>query len=42
MGATIVFIGDSITDCDRRTDPLGLGSGYVDIDAWAGWLMGID
>jgi acyl-CoA thioesterase-1 len=30
---TIVFIGDSITDCDRRTDPLGLGSGYVDIVA---------
>lgn len=28
---TIVFIGDSITDCDRRTDPLGLGSGYVDM-----------
>jgi lysophospholipase L1-like esterase len=32
MGS-IVFIGDSITDCDRRTDPLGLGSGYVDIVA---------
>ena len=30
---TIVFIGDSITDCDRRTDLLGLGSGYVDIVA---------
>jgi lysophospholipase L1-like esterase len=27
----IVFIGDSITDCDRRTDPLGLGGGYVDL-----------
>jgi len=35
MGGTIVFIGDSITDCDRRTDPLGLGSGYVDIVATA-------
>ncbi|MFL6141305.1 MAG: GDSL-type esterase/lipase family protein [Labedaea sp.] len=30
---TIVFTGDSITDCDRRTDPLGLGAGYVDIVA---------
>jgi acyl-CoA thioesterase-1 len=30
---TFVFIGDSITDCDRRTDPLGLGSGYVDMIA---------
>ena len=25
----IVFTGDSITDCDRRTDPDGLGDGYV-------------
>jgi acyl-CoA thioesterase-1 len=33
MSGTIVFIGDSITDCDRRTDPLGLGGGYVDIIA---------
>ena len=31
MAGTIVFIGDSITDCDRRTDPLGLGGGYVDL-----------
>ncbi|MEV0716468.1 SGNH/GDSL hydrolase family protein [Asanoa sp. NPDC050611] len=26
---TIVFAGDSITDCERRTDPAGLGDGYV-------------
>lgn len=25
----IVFAGDSITDCDRRTDQAGLGYGYV-------------
>jgi len=25
----VLFIGDSITDCGRRTDPLGLGNGYV-------------
>jgi acyl-CoA thioesterase-1 len=31
----IVFAGDSITDCDRRTDPLGLGYGYVDMAATA-------
>ncbi|GAA5193437.1 SGNH/GDSL hydrolase family protein [Rugosimonospora acidiphila] len=30
---TVVFIGDSITDCDRRSDPIGLGGGYVDIVA---------
>jgi hypothetical protein len=30
---TIVFIGDSITDMDRREGPLGLGNGYVDIVA---------
>jgi acyl-CoA thioesterase I len=35
MSETIVFIGDSITDCDRRTDPLGLGGGYVDMIARA-------
>jgi len=29
----IVFTGDSITDCDRRADPLGLGYGYVDMVA---------
>ncbi|MGC4937500.1 SGNH/GDSL hydrolase family protein [Kribbella sp. DT2] len=26
---TIVFAGDSVTDCGRRTDPAGLGNGYV-------------
>ncbi|MET9276237.1 SGNH/GDSL hydrolase family protein [Kribbella sp. NPDC003557] len=26
---TIVFAGDSVTDCGRRTDPAGLGDGYV-------------
>lgn len=25
----VLFIGDSVTDCDRRTDPEGLGRGYV-------------
>ncbi len=29
MAATIVFIGDSITDAGRREDPEGLGHGYV-------------
>lgn len=29
MTATIVFVGDSVTDCDRRNDPSGLGHGYV-------------
>ncbi len=33
MTGTIVFIGDSITDSDRRTDRLGLGYGYVDMVA---------
>lgn len=28
-GNTVVFFGDSITDCGRRDDPEGLGSGYV-------------
>ena len=26
---TVVFAGDSVTDCGRRTDPHGLGDGYV-------------
>ncbi|WP_406050386.1 SGNH/GDSL hydrolase family protein [Kribbella sp. NBC_00889] len=26
---TVVFAGDSVTDCGRRTDPAGLGGGYV-------------
>jgi acyl-CoA thioesterase-1 len=33
MAATIVFIGDSITDAGRREDPEKLGSGYVRIIA---------
>lgn len=28
-GQTFLFIGDSITDCGRRTDPEGVGHGYV-------------
>ena len=28
-GQRLLFIGDSITDCDRLADPLGLGNGYV-------------
>ena len=42
MGATIVFIGDSITDCDRQTDPLALGSGYVDMVARTLRSRGVD
>ncbi|MEU8221527.1 SGNH/GDSL hydrolase family protein [Kribbella sp. NPDC048915] len=26
---TVVFAGDSVTDCGRRDDPAGLGDGYV-------------
>jgi lysophospholipase L1-like esterase len=26
---TVVFAGDSVTDCGRREDPAGLGDGYV-------------
>ncbi|GAA1370655.1 SGNH/GDSL hydrolase family protein [Catellatospora chokoriensis] len=26
---TVLFAGDSITDCERRDDPAGLGDGYV-------------
>ena len=33
MAATIVFIGDSITDAGRREDPEKLGHGYVRIVA---------
>ncbi len=33
MADTIVFTGDSITDCDRRFDRHGHGYGYVDIVA---------
>ncbi len=35
MSGVIVFTGDSITDAERRTDPLGLGGGYVDFVAGA-------
>jgi len=28
-GQTLLFTGDSVTDCGRRDDPEGLGSGYV-------------
>ncbi len=28
---TLLFIGDSITDCGRRNDPEGIGSGFVRI-----------
>lgn len=33
MGETILFIGDSITDCARQADRRGLGGGYVDLVA---------
>ncbi|MCU1578106.1 MAG: hydrolase family protein [Rhodoglobus sp.] len=29
MARTILFTGDSVTDCGRRDDPAGLGDGYV-------------
>src|ERR1700754_764879 len=38
----IVFTGDSITDCDRRTDPEGLGDGYVRLLAGSPELAGFD
>jgi lysophospholipase L1-like esterase len=38
----IVFTGDSITDCDRLTDPEGLGNGYVRVLAGAPELAGFD
>ncbi|MDB5324534.1 MAG: hypothetical protein JWM57_103, partial [Phycisphaerales bacterium] len=28
-GQTFLFIGDSITDVGRKTDPDGIGNGYV-------------
>jgi lysophospholipase L1-like esterase len=34
-GGVIVFVGDSITDSDRRTDRLSLGYGYVNLVAQA-------
>jgi len=30
-GDKILFQGDSITDCGRREDPFGIGTGYVSI-----------
>lgn len=38
----IVFTGDSITDCDRRSDPEGLGDGYVRLLAGSPELAGFD
>ncbi|GAB3598581.1 SGNH/GDSL hydrolase family protein [Microbacterium tumbae] len=39
----IVFVGDSVTDGERRTDPSGLGDGYVRLlagaPALAGWSV---
>ncbi|HEY0188051.1 MAG TPA: SGNH/GDSL hydrolase family protein [Cellulomonas sp.] len=29
VGAHVLMTGDSVTDCGRRTDPAGLGHGYV-------------
>jgi acyl-CoA thioesterase I len=38
VGSTVIFFGDSITDAGRRTDPDGLGDGYVRL--LAGKLVG--
>jgi acyl-CoA thioesterase-1 len=35
IAGPILFVGDSITDSDRASDRLGLGSGYVDVIATA-------
>ncbi|WP_382308178.1 SGNH/GDSL hydrolase family protein [Herbiconiux sp. UC225_62] len=37
---TVLFVGDSVTDCDRRTDPDGLGDGYVRVLAATPELAG--
>lgn len=37
---TIVFAGDSVTDCGRREDPEGLGHGYVRLLAGHETLIG--
>lgn len=29
QGLSVLFAGDSVTDCGRREDPRGLGNGYV-------------
>ncbi|MDR2973969.1 MAG: GDSL-type esterase/lipase family protein [Propionibacteriaceae bacterium] len=40
---TLIFAGDSVTDCGRREDPTGLGSGYPALlaasPALAGWRV---
>lgn len=38
---SILFIGDSVTDCGRRDDPDGLGSGYVKLIAGNPALRGM-
>ncbi|MEV6343583.1 SGNH/GDSL hydrolase family protein [Actinoplanes sp. NPDC051851] len=38
--STVVFTGDSVTDCGRRDDPDGLGDGYVRFLAAAPALSG--
>jgi acyl-CoA thioesterase-1 len=37
---TVLFVGDSVTDCGRRDDPEGLGSGYVRVLAATPELAG--
>ncbi|WP_436519924.1 SGNH/GDSL hydrolase family protein [Actinoplanes sp. HUAS TT8] len=39
--STVVFTGDSVTDCGRREDPDGLGDGYVRILATSPPLAGV-
>ncbi|WP_425955923.1 hypothetical protein [Xylanimonas sp. McL0601] len=40
---TVLFVGDSVTDCGRRDDPTGLGDGYVRISAaQAAWREDLD
>jgi lysophospholipase L1-like esterase len=36
----VLFVGDSVTDCGRRTDPDGLGNGYVRVLAGTPELAG--
>lgn len=33
QGSSVLFAGDSVTDCGRREDPRGLGDGYVQVIA---------
>ena len=37
---TVLFVGDSVTDCGRREDPTGLGNGYVRAVVDSGALQG--